>query len=102
MTNSWDEMKKAKEDSYFERRNQEALERLRQKNSDKPLMSPVTGKPMEKVALHGVVIDRCTESGGIWLDAGELEQIIASLKGGSGKEGETHNWVTDFLKGLLP
>ena len=39
-------------------------------------LSPITGKEMEQEVISGVVIDKCTESGGIWLDAGELEQLI--------------------------
>ena len=77
MSNSWDEMGKAKEGSYFDKKNREALERLAKKQeAEKPRISPVSGKPMEQVVLNGVVIDRCAESGGVWLDAGELEQLI--------------------------
>ena len=77
MSNSWDDMKKAKEDSYFDKKNKEALERLAKKQEqDKPRLSPITGKVMEQVVISGVVVDRCAESGGVWLDAGELEQIL--------------------------
>ncbi len=78
MTDSWDTMKKAKEDSYFEKKNNEALARLAKKeNDEKTLNSPVTGEPMEKLVIDGIVVDKCTVSGGIWLDAGELEQLLA-------------------------
>jgi len=93
---SWNDMKKAKEESYFDRKNREALERLAQKKDEKPRLSPITGKPMEQVAMHGVVIDRCPESGGIWLDKGELEQLITASK----DQNEGNNWVKSFLKGL--
>lgn len=77
MSNSWDDMRKAKEDSYFDKKNNEALERLAKKQeAEKPRLSPITGKAMEQVVLSGVVIDRCTDTGGVWLDAGELEQLI--------------------------
>jgi len=98
MTNSWDEMRKAKEESYFDRKNRESLERLAiKKDSEKPRLSPVTGEPMEQVVLHGVVIDRCNKSGGIWLDAGELEQLIAASKSSSEEEA---NWLKGFFKSL--
>ena len=42
----------------------------------------------------GVVADRCLESGGIWLDAGELEQILHAAKGSSAS-------LQDFV-GTLP
>ena len=72
-----DEYRKFQEESYFDKKNREALERLAKvKEATKPRLSPISGEPMEQVTLHGVVVDRCAKSGGIWLDAGELEQLI--------------------------
>ncbi len=99
MKNSWDEMRKAKEDDYFTRKNNEALERLSKKKQDKPRLSPITGEPMEQVVLNGVVVDRCPTSQGIWLDAGELEQLIDASK--SEEEGKTEgNVLASFFRGL--
>jgi hypothetical protein len=43
---------------------------------------PKDGAVMSKeVALH-VIIDRCPTCKGVWLDAGELEQIRASIAAG--------------------
>lgn len=36
---------------------------------------PVDGADMRKEIAHMVVIDRCSECGGVWLDAGELRLI---------------------------
>jgi hypothetical protein len=36
---------------------------------------PVDGADMKKEIAHIVVIDRCSECGGVWLDAGELRLI---------------------------
>jgi len=96
MTNSWDEMKKAKEDSYFEKKNNEALARLANKREGKPRLSPITGEPMEQIVIHGVVVDRCPSSMGIWLDAGELEQLM----GTDSHESSGQNFLTEFFKGL--
>ena len=77
MNDSWDEMRRAKEDEYFDRQNKDALARLKaEKNRIRN--SPITGKPMDQVTIMGVVVDRCVDSGGIWLDAGELEQIVTA------------------------
>ncbi|MBN2563687.1 MAG: zf-TFIIB domain-containing protein [Phycisphaerae bacterium] len=38
---------------------------------------------MESVAHEGVTVDRCTACGGIWFDALEAEDLIASERGGS-------------------
>lgn len=81
MNDSWDEMKKAKEDQYFHKLNQEAMERLRERNAEeKPRLSPISGNPMVQETIFGIVIDRCPESGGIWLDAGELEELIEKAR----------------------
>lgn len=98
MTKAWDEMRKAKEDSYFEKKNNEALQRLSTKKKEKPRVSPITGEPMEQVVIHGVVIDRCPKSGGIWLDPGELEQLIEASQAEGGSE-KQWSW-SNFLSGL--
>lgn len=76
MTNNWDDMRKAKEGSYFAKKDEEALERLANKKVEKPRMSPITGEPMTQTIVHGVVVDTCPTSGGVWLDQGELEQLM--------------------------
>jgi len=98
MSDSWDEMKRAKEDMYFEEQNRKALERLKVRGTQKPRLSPITGEPMEQVTVQGGVIDRCKSSGGIWLDAGELEQIVEGFK----KEGASSrdSWLTGFFGAL--
>ena len=40
-----------------------------------PRSCPVDGTRMLKENNHDVIIDRCPECGGIWLDAGEIEAI---------------------------
>jgi Zn-finger nucleic acid-binding protein len=83
MSDSWDERRRAQEDGYFESLNKQALARLATKKGQAARPSPVTGKPMEVITVMGVVIDRCVDSGGLWLDAGELEQLIEAAKDSS-------------------
>jgi Zn-finger nucleic acid-binding protein len=98
MTNSWDDMKRAKEGDYFERKNKEALNRLQTKlKESQPRLSPASGEPMEQVVLHGVVVDRCKDSGGIWLDPGELEHMLEVMKS---EETDTEGWIHAFMKGV--
>jgi Zn-finger nucleic acid-binding protein len=103
MTDAWDDMRRAKEESYFDKKNREALERIASKQSDAPRLSPVSGKPMEKVALHGIVIEKCPVSGGIWLDAGELEHLIRAAQGeaGAAPKKDFFGEFLDGLKGLV-
>lgn len=62
--------------------------------------SPVTGKIMLKIDVDGVVLDRCDESGGIWFDANELEEIIQKAKSNSAEELITPDWVRSFFKAI--
>lgn len=95
--NSWDKMEKAKEGSYFEKKNKEALERLNKKqNENKPRLSPITGEPMTQEILMGIVIDRCKKSGGVWLDSGELEKLIET----SQEQGDTKT-LGNFFKSIV-
>ena len=97
MADSWDDMRRAKEESYFDKKNREAIERLSKKKENQgPRPSPITGKPMEQVVLHGVVLDRCVDSGGFWLDAGELEQLLEA-----GNNEKSEQATLDFFKGLI-
>lgn len=72
---AWKERETAAEDKFFQEQERQALERLKAR---KVLKSPISGEPMEQIALFGVNIDRCKQSGGIWLDSGELEQLLAA------------------------
>ncbi len=101
MSNSWDEMRKAKEDSYFAKKDAEALKRIAEsQGAEKPRSSPVTGELMEKVVMNGIVVDRCPTSGGIWLDKGELEHIIAALNPPKDAEHTKESWIQGFLETL--
>lgn len=44
------------------------------------LTSPIDGSPMQRLDYHGVEIDRCPSTGGIWLDKGELEKLLAVVQ----------------------
>ena len=41
------------------------------------LPCPMDGSGMRALRSHGVEIDLCARCGGVWLDAGELEQLLA-------------------------
>lgn len=93
MTDSFDNRRKAAEESYFQKQEQEALSRLRtKKEENKPRLSPITGKAMEQFTIQGIVVDRCVDSGGIFLDAGELEEIVKASKAESAS-----SWFDAFV-----
>jgi Zn-finger nucleic acid-binding protein len=44
------------------------------------LVSPIDGSPMQQIVRNGIEIDRCPTSGGVWLDKGELEKLLAAVQ----------------------
>jgi Zn-finger nucleic acid-binding protein len=88
MSDKWDERRRGQEDGYFETLNKQALARLAAKQGAPARKSPVTGKPMEQLAVMGVAVDRCVDSGGVWLDAGELTHILEAAKDSSASVGD--------------
>ncbi len=98
MANKWDERKKAQEDEYFIRKERELLEKLKAKQgaeakeaaqSSADLKCPRCGQILKEQTFQKILIDQCPGCHGIWLDAGELEQI-------AGKEDDS--WLGKFWK----
>jgi len=90
MANKWDERKKAQEDEYFVKKEQEQLAKLKAKqgaetkeveNKASHMKCPKCGEPLKVRSFQKVEIDQCTGCGGIWLDAGELEQVAEKDEG---------------------
>jgi hypothetical protein len=45
------------------------------------IVSPIDNQtPMQRIVRDGIEIDRCPVSGGIWLDRGELEKLLAQMQ----------------------
>jgi Zn-finger nucleic acid-binding protein len=44
------------------------------------LTSPIDGSPMRQIHRHGIEIDVCPATGGVWLDRGELEKLMNLLR----------------------
>lgn len=53
------------------------------------LLSPISGEPMKQVIREGIEIDVCPTTGGIWLDKGELEKLIALLMNTASEDAES-------------
>lgn len=85
------------EQEWFKQQDLALLAELREKNAraraaEAPVRrSPITGEPMVQKTFHGVTIDVCPTSGGVWLDAGELEALMQVRQGALG----------GFLRNLL-
>jgi hypothetical protein len=55
---------------------------------------PVDGNVMTKAVIHNVVVDRCPECNGVWLDGGELEIIQATTA-------EHGDFASGFVLGMV-
>ncbi|MGA9769260.1 MAG: zf-TFIIB domain-containing protein [Blastocatellia bacterium] len=87
MSGSWDERKKALEEDYFRRKEQEAVENMRKKREAERARAEAPGCPkcegtLLEVNHDDVLIDRCDKCNGVWLDAGELERLTAKEESG--------------------
>jgi uncharacterized protein len=91
MSNPLDDRKKALEEDYFRRKEQEAIEKLRAKMKAEEqtkaeeaalLQCPRCDGRLIETTIEEVKIDRCSKCMGIWLDAGELEQLTRRESGG--------------------
>jgi hypothetical protein len=87
MANAWDERKKGLEEEYFHRKEQEALEKTRQRLTAEArerdetavalMRCPKCAEELEEIAFQGIQVDRCTGCQGVWLDPGEIERLTA-------------------------
>lgn len=62
------------EDRYFKELDEKRLAALKQK-TEKQIVCPRDGSPLELVDIDQVQVDRCPACQGIWLDAHELEAL---------------------------
>jgi Zn-finger nucleic acid-binding protein len=91
MSDAFDERRRGLEEEYFHRKNKEAIEKLREKMKvaeqakaagTSSMNCPRCGAALKGSEFEGVSIDSCEKCGGVWLDSGELEQLLQKDKGG--------------------
>lgn len=89
MSDAFDERRRGLEEEYFHSKNKEAIEKLREKMKvaeeakaagASSMVCPRCGGSLKEDEFEGVAIDTCEKCGGIWLDAGELQQFIPRWK----------------------
>jgi len=94
----FDERRRGLEEEYFRRKDKESLDKLRAALNEEAGEGEVTmACPRCDGKLHqrnfdDVSIDQCDHCHGIWLDAGELEQIIKEESG-------SNRWFKIFWPG---
>jgi hypothetical protein len=79
------------EDEYFTKRDLELLKQKREALEQEAskterqqhfMKCPKCGADLASEQFHGITIDRCSECDGIWLDAGEIEQLVVDQEPG--------------------
>ena len=87
---AFDDRRRGLEEEYFHRKNQEAIDKLREKlrasaaanAGPSSMRCPRCEGSLNETKLDDISIDVCDKCGGVWLDVGELAQI--TQKGSSG------------------
>ena len=91
MANGMDDRRKSMEEEYFHRKNQEAIEKLREKvkasaaakaSGTSSMKCPRCDGSLRETSIEKVAIDTCDKCGGVWLDSGELEQLTKTETAG--------------------
>ena len=91
MPSGMDDRRKGLEEEYFHRKNQEAIEKLREKMKVSEeakaagissMKCPRCDGSLNESKFEEVSIDICDKCGGVWLDSGELEQVTQKETGG--------------------
>jgi ribosomal protein L37AE/L43A len=87
MAEAFDERRKALEEEYIRRKDQEALDKLRAEMAAEAAAAaapkcPRCATPLTEVEHEGIKVERCANCHGVWLDAGELEHLTKREEGG--------------------
>ncbi len=91
MSDAMDDRRKGLEEEYFHRKNKEAVEKMREKMriaaaakaaGSSSLECPRCDGGLKVNTFEGIEVDVCDKCGGLWLDAGELEQLTKKDSGG--------------------
>jgi Zn-finger nucleic acid-binding protein len=90
-------VERAKEDIYFAERDRELIEKLKQELKKVEKTSTEAHCPkcpgiLETYTFQGFVLDRCPNCGGVWMDQGELEEIIRTVT-----RGPLGHWVDQLV-----
>jgi len=81
MSDAWEERKKALENEYFHKKEQELLQKMKH-DAEETLAHnycknrcPKCGHKIEPMTFRGVPLDKCPGCGGIWLGPNDLKML---------------------------
>ena len=84
MPDAMDERRRGLEEEYFNRKNKEAIEKLRAKIKVaeeakaaglSSMKCPRCDGALQETTFEEIAVDVCDKCGGVWLDSGELEHL---------------------------
>ena len=89
-----DERGKALENEYFHRKEQELIEKMKaklavDKTKELDLDCPKCDGKLVETAFENITIDVCNKCSGVWLEAGELAQIV--------DKNENSGWLSRYF-----
>lgn len=95
MSEKLQERGKALENEYFRRKEQELIEKMKAKlkqeeTIDLKIDCPKCGGHLVETQYENVAIDVCDKCSGVWIDAGELAQVVDKNEG--------KGWLNRFFK----
>ncbi len=94
MSDQLEERGKALENEYFRRKERELIEKMKAKLSEETIKDlqidcPKCDGHLMETEYEDVAIDVCDQCSGVWLDAGELAQIV--------DKNEDSGWLSRFF-----
>lgn len=95
MADSWKDMKKTKEEEFFEKQNKAALARLKTGEAPRNRLCPCDGEILTIMHVSNIEVDQCPKCHGVWLDAGELEHLLKDSNPQTARES------VDIISGFL-
>jgi ribosomal protein L37AE/L43A len=95
MSDKLQERGQALENEYFRRKEQELIEKMKAKleneeTHDAKMDCPRCDGHLLETEYENVTIDVCDKCSGVWLDAGELAQVV--------DKNEETGWLSRFFK----
>ena len=95
MSEALEDRGKALENEYFRRKEQELIEKMKAKLEAEEmkaleLQCPKCDGQLFETEYEGIAIDVCSKCSGVWLDAGELAQVV--------DKNEDSGWLSRFFK----
>lgn len=99
MSDAWEDKRKAAEESYFAKKDAEALKGIKAHGASDARKSPISGEPMQPITVRGVQAFRCPSSGGVWFEKGCLEQMLQSISEATGSS--ESGWLGGLLSDLM-